>query len=273
MIRRINFCKLLVLLTLIILFIIPGRNVFASEVPSITNDYQMLPGETTSARLSIENYDSISHSYSLAFEQMPTDFHGYFMLDGKVTQKIDLMPSHKSILTFSIDVPSNVSLDNLLIPLLITRDDGVKETLAMSYTLNQDYHLSISSNVSLMKAINGDSINLELGVTNTGNKDLADLTPQIELPYKWILTSISPATLNIKSGDTGLYEVKITVPASQQAGEYPVKISCSNSVVTSNELSVPVAVSTSINYFWWVAGLVVLLTVFTIFYFKKHGRR
>lgn len=263
----------LIIFTLVFSYMPPSMKAFASDMPSVTTDYQILPGETTSSRLSIENKDTLSHSYSLAFEQMPYDFNGYFTMDGKVIHTIDIPAGQKSIIYFSIDVPASTTTTSLSIPVNITRDNGIKETLTMSYTLNQDYALSIASNVSLMKAINGDTITLEIGVTNTGNKDLTLLTLTTNLPYKWIMDSINPASLNLKAGETGLYTVKVTVPSSPQAGEYPIKISCSNSQVTSNEITVPVAVSTNINYFWWVASLVVILAVFTIFYFRKHGRR
>ena len=263
----------LIIFTLVFSYMLPNMKAFANDVPSVTNDYQILPGATTSSRISIENKDSMDHSYSLAFEQIPNDFNGYFTTDGKLIQTIDIAAGHKSIVYFSIDVPVTTTTSCLSIPANITREDGIKETLTMSYTLNQDYALSITSNVSLMKAINGDSIMLEIGVTNTGNKDLTNLTLATNPPYKWVMDSIKPASLNIKTGETGLYEVKVTVPSSQQAGEYPIKISCANSQVTSNEITIPVAVSTNINYFWWVASLVVILAVFTIFYFRKHGRR
>ena len=263
----------IIILTILFSCIPIDKKALASDLPSVTTDYQMLSGEITSARISVENKDIKSHTYSLRFGQLPEGFQGYFSMEGKVIDSLDLSASQKSIIYFFVDVPSNTTITDLSVSLNILREDGVKEALSVSYTLNGDYAVSILSNIKSIKVINGDSINLEIGVTNTGNKELANLNLQVDSPYKWILENVSPTGLNLKSGDTGLYKIKVTVPSSQQSGEYPVKISCSNAEVTSNPLTVPVTVSTNVNYLWWIAGPIVILLVFTLFYFKKHGRR
>ena len=251
----------------------PGMPVSAATDSSVTTIYQMNSGGTTSADISIKNGDSVDHNYTLVYDSLPNDFHGYFTKDGKVVREILIPASSESNVTFSVDVPAATTTTKLAVPLNITRDDGKSETLTLSYSMNQDYTVSISSNLSLIKAINGDSITLDIGVTNTGNKDLTSLTLNAEPPYKWITESLEPNTLDLKSGETAIFKAKISIPTSQQAGEYPIKLTCSNAQITSNELTVPVAVSTSFNYFWWVAGSIIVLILFTLFYFKKHGRR
>lgn len=268
---KISLSLLFALLVLPITF--PGMPVLAATDSSVTTIYQMNSGETTSSDISIKNGDSAEHNYTLAFDSIPKDFHGYFTKEGKVIQEILIPASSESSITFSVDVPVTTTTTKLAVPLNITRDDGKNETLILSYAMNQDYTVSISSNLSLIKAINGDSITLDIGVTNTGSKDLTNLTLNAEPPYKWITESLEPNTLDLKSGETAIYKAKISIPTSQQAGEYPIKLTCSNSQITSNELTVPVAVSTSFNYFWWVAGSIIVLILFTLFYFKKHGRR
>ncbi|HWT76459.1 MAG TPA: NEW3 domain-containing protein [Mobilitalea sp.] len=247
--------------------------VFANDQSSTITNYLMYPGETANARLSIENKDIKSHTYSLSFEQLTEGFHGYFSIEGKVIDSIQLSASQKSIINFSLEVPVNPSISDMSVPLDILRDDGTRDNITLNYTLNQDYSISITCNLQSIKAINGDTISLEIGVANTGNKDLSALSLQVELPYKWILERQDPSNLDIKSGETGLYKLALTIPPSQQACEYPIKISCSNTEVSSNSVTVPVTVSTSINLLWWIAGIIVLLSIFTLLYFKKHGRR
>lgn len=246
---------------------------YAIDLPSVTSNYQMFPGETTIARISMENNDAKIHTYSLKAGQLPKDFNGYFMLDGKVVDSINIPALQKDIIQFYIDTPTNPSVTEISVPIQLLREDGAKEYLTVSYTLNQDYALSISSNVQSVKAINGDSVRLEIGVTNTGNKELKDLKLQVNPPYKWILENVDPMSLNLSKGDTGLYKLNVSIPSSQQAGEYPIKVTCSNSDIKSNAVSVPVAVSTSANYFWWVACGIIILLVFTVLFFRKHGRR
>lgn len=265
--------SVLFLLTLVFSFMQKGIQVFASEVPNITTNYEIVPGETTNARIALENTDTVSHAYTLSNGQLPEGFNGYFSLDGNVVNNITLDASQKNIIDFFIDVPLNTSVADMSIPLEIIRDDGVKESLSVSFTLNQDYALSISSNIQSLKSINGDSIVLEIGVTNTGNKDLTDLSLQVDPPYKWIVENVNPTSLTLKPGENSLYELKVTIPSSGQAGQYPINISCTNSDVTSNSISIPVNVSTSANYFWWITGIIGVLLIFTILYFKKHGRR
>ncbi|MDD3139523.1 MAG: NEW3 domain-containing protein [Lachnospiraceae bacterium] len=265
--------SVLFLLTLVFSFMQKDIQVFASEVPSITSNYEMVPGESTNARISLENMDTVPHTYTLNFGQLPEGFNGYFSLDGKVINSITISASQKNLINFFIDVPLNTSATNMSIPLEIIRDDGVKESLSVSFTLNPNYALSISSSIQSIKAINGDSIMLEIGVTNTGNKDLTDLSLQVDPPYKWIVDNVDPTNLTLKPGENSLYKLKVTIPTSGQAGQYPINISCTNSDVTSNSISIPVNVSTSVNYFWWITGIIGVLLIFTILYFKKHGRR
>ena len=246
---------------------------FAKDLPSVTTNYQMKAGETTSTRLSVENTDTKNHTYSLKTTQLPKDFNGYFTLDGKVVDSIDIPTSQKSMIEFCIDTPINSTITEVSVSLQILREDGVNEIIYVSYYLNEAYALEISSNVQSFNAVNGNSIRLEIGVVNTGSKELTDLKLQVEPPYKWILEKVEPMSLRLKPNGTGVFVVNVTIPSSGQAGQYPVKATCSNAEIKSNVVTVPVNVSTSTNYFWWVAGGIVILLIFTIMFFKKHGRR
>lgn len=251
----------------------PDMPVHASEKGTITTNCQMFSGETTNTDIAIENTDPVAHTYTLAYQPLPTDFYGCFKQNNSVVTTITVPASASGIVTFSIDVPIDSKTKSLAVPLIFTKDDGSADTFTITYTLNQDYAVAISNNVSLLKAMNGETITLDIGVTNTGTKDLTDLALTIDAPYKWITESVTPQTLNLKKGESGLYKVSIITPASGQSGTYPIKITCSNDLIASTELSVPVQVSTSANYFWLIAGIISALLVFTLFFFKKNGRR
>lgn len=265
-----SFCLLLVMHSC---FSTLNITAFGASLPSVTTNYQIMTGRATSARISVENNDTKNHRFTLKANQLPKDFNGYFTLDGKVVNSINISATQKSVIQFCVDTPINPSTREINVPLQILRDDGVEESIYLSYTLNQDYSLEITNNVKSVKAVNGNSIRLEIGVTDTGNKELKGINLQADLPYKWLLEKVEPNSLNLKPNESGIYVLNITIPSSQPAGEFPIKITGLNTDTKSNEVLVPVVVSTSVNYLWWVVGGIVILLVFTIVFFKKHGRR
>lgn len=270
---KIKILSSIVFSVLAFIIISPGLTVHASEEIPITTNCEMISGETTSTDIAITNTDTVEHTYTLSYDSLPSDFNGYFKQNNTVVDTVTIHASESDILTFSIDVPTDTATKSLSVPLLFTRDDGVTDTFMITYTLNLDYAVTISNNVTLLKATNGDTINLDVGVTNTGTKDLNGLTLTIDAPYKWVTESVTPETIDLKAGETLGYKVSLIIPTSGQAGEYPIKLTCSNEQITSNELSVPVVVSTNIQYFWWITGIIAALIAFTLLYFKKHGRR
>lgn len=246
---------------------------FAENLPNDVINYVIKAGETTSARIEVENNDNKAHTFSLKFSQLPQNFNGYFLVDGKTATGIDVAASQKGIIQFCIDTPATPAVTEVYASLQILRDDGIEQNIYVSYTLNQDYALKITNDIKSIKAVSGDTVRLEIGVTNTGSKELMNLAPQVNTPYKWIIEKTDPALLNLKPNESGIFVFDIIIPSSQQAGEYPVSVTCSNPEIKSNEVSVPVTVLTSANYFWWIAGGIAVLAVFTIFFFIKHGRR
>ncbi len=252
---------------------LPSQATFASAGTQITAANEMVSGETTSTTIAVWNTDTAEHTYTLTYDYLPADFHGYFMQNNTVTDTVTIPASESAVLAFLVDVPADTTTKELHISLNAVKEDGTANTFPVTYTLNNEYGVVISNNVTLIKATNGDTITLDIGVTNTGTRDLSGLALSVDAPYKWITENITPENISLKAGETGVYKVSLIIPTSGQAGEYPVKLTCSNDQVTSSELVASVAVSTSVQYFWWIAGVVAVVLVFTLLYFKKHGRR
>jgi uncharacterized membrane protein len=133
--------------------------------------------------------------------------------------------------------------------------------------------LDITSKENTLSVINGSTAALDIAVVNTGSQQLSDIKPRADLPYKWILEDISPASLTLKPNESGVLTLRLAIPASQNASTHTIKIICSNGTETSNELDIPVTISTNPQYIWWIIGGVVVVSVFTLLFFKKHGRR
>jgi uncharacterized membrane protein len=133
--------------------------------------------------------------------------------------------------------------------------------------------LDITSRQKSLNVINGSAATLEIELANSGTAEFTDIKPQVDLPYKWILEDISPASLTLKPNESGVFTLRLSVPASQNASTHTIKIICSNGTVPSNELTIPVTVSTSPQYLWWIICGIAVLAVITLLFFKKHGRR
>lgn len=247
--------------------------VFAAGNTNISGNYLIVPMGSSAARIMIENNEPVTHIYTLQNNQLPEGFNGYFLADKKVIQTIECPPNSKKLIEFRLEAPEKISQDIVDINITLLCDDKTQTDIPLSFTVNKDYSVEIANNIKKLEIINGDSISLDIAIRNTGNKDLNDLAPSFTLPYKWILESVMPDKINLKPDETGMFTIKISVPASQASGNYEIKAKGVNSDVQSGETVIPVTVNTNINFAWWIIGTLIIAGIVTFLYFRKHGRR
>ena len=239
----------------------------------LSANYLIVPGNQTTARIMVENNDVKLHNFNLHTLALPEGFKSYFLLDGKLTETIELNPSDKCLIELRLEAPLKVLNDSGTFKIKLTREDGIESFMAISYAVNRDFALEIISDIKKLDVINGKSMSFDIAVTNTGNKELKDLGLKVDLPYKWTLDNVAPEKLTLKPGENGLFKLNISVPYSQASGNFEIKIKSLNGEASSNEISIPITVTASTGYAMWVIGLVLVFGVITFLYFRKHGRR
>ncbi len=94
-----------------------------------------------------------------------------------------------------------------------------------------------------------------------------------DLPYKWVVESVTPEKLSLSPGESGAFRVGMMIPATQGSGNAEIGISAGNAEVQSQTLTIPVKVTANVNFALIIIGCVVAVGFATLIYFRKHGRR
>lgn len=160
-----------------------------------------------------------------------------------------------------------------IIKVNVKRDDGQAEILPLSVTTSSDYSLRITNHIKGLNVINGQNTNFDIEVKNTGSKILNNVNLKIEVPYKWILQSVNPQKLQLKPGEGGLFKVQISIPASEMAGNKFIKLSSISGNITSPLTEIGITVQNNPSYLYFILGLILLIGIGTLLYFRKNGRR
>ncbi|HZK85511.1 MAG TPA: NEW3 domain-containing protein [Desulfosporosinus sp.] len=251
----------------------PSALAAGSSTTELSANYLTIPGGESIARIMVENKDSKAHHYNLEATGLPEGFKAYFTLQGKGIKGLDLSASEKRIAELHLNTPLKATQDYGLIKVKSSRDDGLETLMSVSFTVNHDFSLEITNQIKKLETLNGKSLSFDIAVTNTGNKELKDLGLKAELPYKWTLDKLTPEKLSLKPGENGAFRVTISIPPSQGSGNSILKIKSFNGAVASQEISIPVTVTATAGYAWWVIGLVLVVGIVTIIYFRKNVRR
>ena len=251
------------------------RSVMAavSSGTELSANYLTVPGGENMARIMVENNDSKPHHYNLLATGLSEGFKANFTLQGKEIEGLDLKASERRIVELHLNTPLKAAQDHGLITIKSSRDDGLETLMPVSLTVNHDFSLEITNEIKKLETMNGKSLNFDVAVTNTGNKELKDLGLKIDLPYKWTLDKLTPEKLSLKPGESGAFKLTISIPPSEGSGNNTLKIKSFNGVATSQEISIPVTVTATAGYAWWAIGLVLVVGIVTFIYFRKNVRR
>lgn len=275
MIRFINKrMKALVVGLLLVCAISSGPVAFAADTtfPVLPN-YTMKASEESVAQFFVENNDASAHSYSFKSSEVPNGMDSYFTVNSKSAEGLILQASESAVVQFHLAVPADVAEKTVQINIEAVRDDGISTTTTISFTKNSDYSVQLTGTTNNLQTVGGGALSFDVVVTNTGDKDLNALALKVDLPYKWIQSSVSPETLTLKPGESGSYHLNVTVPISQSSGNSIIKVTVSNENASSGELSIPVKVSSNSNFVWILGGAAVAVAAAAFIYFRKHGRR
>lgn len=251
-----------------------GLTAFAIDTTSpVLPNYTMKAGEESVAQFLVENNDVSAHSYSFSSSNVPNGMDSYFTVNSESLEELTLQASENAVIQFHLAVPADVAEKTVQISIEALRDDGINTNTTLSFTKNSDYSVQLNGTTDNLQIVSGGTLSFDIVVTNTGDKELTTLALNVDLPYKWIQNSISPETLTLKPGESGSYQLNVSVPISQSSGTSIIKATVSNENASSSELTIPVKVSSNSNLVWilGVAALAVAATAFI--YFRKHGRR
>ena len=245
----------------------------ADSTATILPNYTIKAGEESVAQFLIKNDSTSAHTYSFIASNVLDGMQSYFTVDSKSAEKLSLQASESAVVQFHLAVPANVTAETVRIDIEVLRDDGISTVTALSYTKNSDYSVQLTGAAENLQVVSGGTLSFDVVVTNTGDKDLNALALNAVLPYKWIQNSVSPETLTLKPGESGSFQLNVSVPVSQSSGTSKIKLTVSNESMSSGELSVPVMVAANSNFVWILGGVAFVVATAAFLYFRKHGRR
>ncbi len=263
---------MVMIFTLIVLCIAPSA-ALAADTPAVIVDTLMAPGGSGMIRIALNNSDAIDHSYKLEVKGLDDGFSVYFSANGSAADTI-LIPSSSSVVAeLNIEAPAELVQDSYIFTIDCVRDDGETVSLPSQITINSDYTINITSDTNQIETLNGKSISVDIAVTNTGNKQLSDISITPNLPYKWVAESVMPDKISLMPGESGVFKVSVMIPTTQGAGSSEISFSAGNTEVQSKTLTIPVKVSANANFAFIIIGCVAVAGLVTVIYFRRHGRR
>ena len=263
---------MVMMFALIVICIAPSA-ALAAGTPAVTIDTLIAPGGSGLIRIAFNNSDTIDHSYKLEVKGLDDGFGFYFSANGSATDTI-LIPSSGSVVAeLNIEAPAEPVQNSYAFTIDCVRDDGETVSLPSQITINSDYTINITSDTNQLETINGKSISVDIAVTNTGNKQLNEISITPNLPYKWVAESVMPDKISLMPGESGVFKVSVLVPTTQGANSSEINFNAGNTEVQSKTLTIPVKVSANANFAFIIIGFVAVAGLVTVIYFRKHGRR
>lgn len=261
----INLCLI------IILAVCFSSAIFASPSDNSLAVDSLISSDTASYRIMIKNDDIVSHKYILPSKKLSEEFKATFFLNNKVINEVAINAGDTVITNLQASSVKKTTGTKVL-NVEVKRDDGKIYTLPLSITANSEYSLTITNQINGLNVINGQNLDFDIAVSNTGSKDINNVGLKFELPYKW-LQSINPEKASLKSGEQALFKVKVAVPPTQTSGNNKIKIMAVSDNTSSRENEISVTVQNNPRFIYWAIGLIIIIGLSTLAYFKKHGRR
>ncbi|MCL5935311.1 MAG: NEW3 domain-containing protein [Firmicutes bacterium] len=231
------------------------------------------PGQQSQFGLSLTNSDNKTHVFSIQTEQLPQGFIPALFQGNQVAGKITIFSGHGTELILQVAVPENAGEGNYPFTVKAIRDDKVEMTIPLNLRVDNSYVLKIVSTDSNLKGFSGKAITFPVSVSNYGKKDLTGVKLSMELPHKWQVSVGPEKVATLKAGESANFQVKVTIPPTQDAGNQKIKIGASADQVVAEEITVPVISEKSTSYLFVPIAVVGLILVGGLIYIKKQGRR
>lgn len=271
--KHIKVAKILIFMLVTITTLLSSFGSLAQGEQNISSDVLAPAGGEASYRILVKNEDNKSHKYLLSYINLQNESLPIFLQDNRAVASIEIKAMDSSIIILKISIPQSAKAGYNAFAVVIKRDDGQTSTLPLSYTVNREYSLEITNRVDGLNVINGQRLSFDVAVSNTGSRQLDNVSLKLDLPYKWMVQSITPEKKTLKVNENVAFKVNISVPPSQVSGNSNVKVSAFSGEVNSPQVSIPVTVQSNPLMIYWVVGLLIIVGTSTILFFRKHGRR
>ncbi len=231
-----------------------------------------VPGRPVRYGLLLANGDRAGHTYHLQVKGLPTG-SAVFLQDGAAVSQVTLKSGAAADLALQVTPPGGRSAGHYRFSALATREDGAATMLPLALQVDTAGVLRIAGAVSRLTALSGKEVEFPVTVANRGEAPAKAVKLSTALPPKWQV-AVSPASVAaLGPGQSVDFQVKLTIPPTQDAGNQQVQVAAESGGVASGPATVHVVVQKGTGYLLLPLILVVASILGTITYFRRQGRR
>ncbi len=255
---------------LLIAFMTSIINVFAND--SISQQINVSLNQQASTSFNLMNTDSKSHQYSLDFKSINNQYESYFDSNKQIVKQIDLNQNESLNLNLNLTMINQIqNYDHAKI--IVTRDDGQVIEYPITINVQEDYVMSVSSNLSQIDATSGSGFDVSISIFNQGSQTLNNIQVVADLPSKWTSTQTSNVLYSLSPNESSILSMHINIDNAQSSGLVNINLQAISDQISSEQTSLDVNVKTNLNLSVWMFGLLAVISTFVLIQFRRFGRR
>lgn len=249
---------------------------YAVEISIDAPSKTVLLGESPAYRLTIENLGENDDTYSLNIKNLPEEWDYKYKSSLDATEAISqiyIKSGEIETVYLEIIAPYDVEIGDYSFKYLIKSSTGEEYEENLSVEFKGEYKMSLTSEKLAYEVKQGNTVEIELEVTNTGDAgSLTNIIPEVEAAEGWT-ASVDPEQVNsLKVGEDQIFVIKITPPGDIVPSDYEVTVKVkSDQLEESEEYRITVKKESKTTIY----GIVIILIaiVVLLFMIRKYGRR
>lgn len=244
-----------------------------AKADSLSPSMAAQAGTTGSLSVDVANDTAVAHSYDVTATGLPSGMTASFVIDGPVVATVKIDAKSSAVLTLRVAIPAETTPGLFGGTVTARRDDGTMLQIPFTVAVDDRFALAVTSVTRNVTAFSGQSFTFDVTVANTGAAPVTGVTPQLEMPGKWV-PAIEPAVIaSVDPGKDATFHVTVTVPASQVAIKQSISVSVAADQVASPASTLEVRVQSNPAYLPAAIAVALLSVIGVAVYFKRKGRR
>ncbi|CAJ36938.1 COG1470 family protein [Methanocella arvoryzae] len=224
----------------------------------------------------IKNLQPKENIYKLAVTGLPENWYYRYKESTVSIEEMaeTVIPAGgEKTLVLEIVPPNSVQAGEYNFTAAVTTPDGQVIAKDLNLRLKSSVDMSMTSSKLAYSAKPGESFNIDVYVTNTGNgAALTNVGLETTAPEGWLVQVTPNSTNSIKAGQTQTFRVKVTPPGNIVASDYDITIKAkSDQASKEKDYRITITVDSYIPY---IGGAIIVLVVAGLFIvYRKYGRR
>ncbi|MBU9722940.1 MULTISPECIES: NEW3 domain-containing protein [Bacillaceae] len=251
---------------------ISERGTFETELTTEQANMEGDADASFSYSLSLRNRTAEEQNYSLRAQAGP-GWNVTFQVGGNNVTSVSVDSNETENINVVVFPPPSVEAGEYIIPVSASTN-ATSADLELEAVITGKYDIDFSTPSGLLSGniTAGRDKTFEMEVTNTGTRDLTDISFSSNTPMDWDV-EFSPGTIStLEPGESQTVRATISASKNAIAGDYVVEMTASTDEAESKK-EFRIQVETSMLW-GWISILIILGVITGIFFLiRKYGRR